>query len=196
MYRGDYRHCDWYHKIYLYQQSHTAPVLLFPYTLEYTAISACDALNLGLYVPRHDPAPAWLDQGSDLKTPKSFRENLSEILNIARNRGERVLLMTFAYDIPRDTNGRCLPENPDEYSDGESLLAIWGRPDNVVAGIDSHNAVVRRLHEEMPELLFVDQQGKMPMGPDYYVDCCHLTRRGCEHFVRNIFDSLDKSLTK
>jgi hypothetical protein len=191
LYRDDYRQCDWYHKIYCYQRSLTAPVLMLPYTTAFMAMSVGE--GLGFYVPRHDPSPAWLDHGSDLKTPGAFRANLLEMIGMAKARGERVLLMSFAYHIPRDADGHCLPEKASDYAGGESMMPIWGRPDNIARGIDAHNAVIDAIHESHPELLFVDQRARMPRGPDHYFDCCHLTDEGCTIFVRNIFDALGET---
>lgn len=196
LYRDDYTHCSWYHKIKLYQQHVEKRWLVFPFTLRYMAASILDQLPLGLYTPRMNPRDEWLDYGATVKTGPAFRQNLSEIVALAQERGARVMLMTFAYHLPQAAGGVERPENGRDYACGASLVGIWGRPQHVAAGIDAHNQGVKEIVAANPDILFVDQQAHMPKDSAHFYDCCHYTQEGCAAFIRNIFDAVGDKLEK
>lgn len=188
LYREDYSHCSWYHKIILFQKHVEKKWLAFPFTLHYTAVSILDQLPLGMYTPRMNPRDEWLEYGATVKTANAFHNNLGEIASLARQRGARVVLMTFAYHLPQAVTGA--PEKEEDYAVGRSLVEIWGRAKDVAAAIDAHNQQVTQLVRGQPDILFVDQHGLMVKNGSQFYDCCHFTRAGCAAFVRNILDRL------
>jgi hypothetical protein len=70
-------------------------------------------------------------------------------------------------------------------------LATWGTPDAIVAGLGTHNAAVRAVAAEHPEVFFVDQEALMPRRREYWNDICHLTARGAIEFAANIGELLE-----
>jgi len=145
--------------------------------------------------PLDDP---WLAEGSDLKTPPVFSRNVEEVLRIARERGQRVLLLTYAYYLPPDyTNERFLARQTDYSFMPESVATeVWGRKENVVAAIEAHNATIRRLAEIHPDALFFDMERYMPKDREHFIDICHWTDQGRETFARGVLEVIARHETE
>jgi hypothetical protein len=139
--------------------------------------------------PLDDP---WLAEGSDLKTPPVFSRNAEEVLRLARERGQKVLLLTYAYHLPPDyTNERFFAQQTDYSFESESVATeVWGRKENVVAAIEAHNAEIRRLAALHPEALFFDMERYMPKDREHFIDICHWTDRGRETFARGVLEAI------
>ena len=143
--------------------------------------------------PYNDPLDdPWLAEGSDLKTPPVFSRNVEEVLRIARDRGQKVLLLTYAYYLPPDyTNERFLAQQTDYSFAPESVATeVWGRQQNVVAAIEAHHAATRRLAELHPNALFFDMERYMPKDREHFIDICHWTDRGRETFARGVLEAI------
>ena len=139
--------------------------------------------------PLDDP---WLAEGADLKTPPVFAHNVEEVLRIARERRQRVLLLTYAYYLPDDyTNERFFAKTTDYTFVPESVATeVWGRKENVVAAIEAHNAEVRRIAALHPEALFFDMDRHIPKDRAHWIDICHWTDLGREAFARGVLEVL------
>lgn len=184
VFKNDYSHYAWYRLLNDYEHSTTAGLVVFPYTLRFALIKFEERLGSHKYLPAHQPRTDWLEHGSNIKTKGPFRANLSGIIALARQRGDRVMPMTFSF---YQTEGFVYPSN-------RTPIYLWGRPEAVVAGIGAHNAVVEELARKHPELLFVDQNGRIPKDRDHFTDICHLTAQGCERFVDNVLDEISPLL--
>ncbi len=140
--------------------------------------------------PRNDP---WLVEGAKVKSAKVFRKNLEAILDVASERGQRVLLLTYAYYFPADyTNQRFLDKKTDYSFMPESVATeVWGMKENVVAAIEAHNAVVREVASRHPEALFFDMERFMPKDRRHFIDICHWTDLGRKVFARGVLKALD-----
>jgi hypothetical protein len=139
--------------------------------------------------PLDDP---WLAEGADLKTPPVFARNVEEVLRIARERGQRVLLLTYAYHLPADyTNERFLAGQTDYTFAPESVATeVWGRKENVIAAIEAHNAEIRRLAAAHPEALFFDMERRLPKDGRHFIDVCHWTDLGREAFAQGVLEAM------
>ena len=139
--------------------------------------------------PLDDP---WLAEGGDLKTPPVFSRNVEEVLRVARERRQRVLLLTYAYYLPPDyTNERFLAQQTDYTFMPESVATeVWGRKENVVAAIEAHNAAIRRLAGIHPDALFFDMERYMPKDREHFIDICHWTDLGRETFARGVLEAI------
>lgn len=194
LFRDDYQHCAWYHKIDLYRRHPEAKLIVLPYTMSYLAVNVVDGLRLGCYIPRLNPSPAWVEFGRDIKTARPFRANLDEIVTTARKKGERMLVMTFAYHVPPDdTKERSLAQKLDCHRP-KTAIEIWGKSEYVTKGMDVHNAIVREVARDNPEVLFVDQAALMTKDVSCFIDCCHFTEEGCAEFVGHIMDGVGDRL--
>jgi hypothetical protein len=139
--------------------------------------------------PRQDP---WLPEGADVKSAAVFERNAEELIALARSRGQRVLLLTYAYYLPSDyTNERFLARQTD-YSFMEESVAteVWGRKENVVKAIETHNAVTRKIAARHPDVLFFDMDRFMPKDKAHFIDICHWTDLGRATFARGVEGAL------
>jgi len=57
-------------------------------------------------------------------------------------------------------------------------IEVWGRKDNVVKAIEAHNAVIRKVASQHPEVIFFDMERFMPKDRLHFIDVCHLDRPG------------------
>ncbi len=139
--------------------------------------------------PLDDP---WLAEGADVKTVPAFSRNVEEVLRIARERGQRVLLLTYAYYLPDDyTNERFFAQTTDYTFMPESVATeVWGRKENVVAAIEAHNEATRRIAALHPEALFFDMERHIPKDRAHWIDICHWTDLGREAFARGVEEAL------
>lgn len=181
LFRADYAHYEWYETVNAMARHHGASWLALPYTLEYAALRLRQLLGAGRYVPLHRPNEAWLAHGRDLRSPDALRANFAAILALARERGDPLLLMTFALHVPDDYSEEAFAAKRLDYARHLTPLERWGLPENVEAGVRAHNAVVRSLAGEAA--FFVDQARLMPRGAANFEDACHLTPEGSRRFV-------------
>ena len=185
VFRDDYSHYSWYANIQRLQAHRESRYLVLPYTLVYLGSAVSERIGLTRHVPIQNPRAEWLVYGREVKTERSFRMNLEQILERAEERDEPVLLMTFATYVPSDyTHGRFIRKELD-YAWHSLPIELWGVPTQVQDAVKKHNAVVEQLAREHGTL-FVDQDHLIPKTRTYFNDICHLTPRGGREFVSNI----------
>lgn len=183
-FKDDYTHCHWYKSLQLRvaAKSLTIPALVH------------DQLH-GLF-SRGDPEEKYIDYGRTIKTAGPFRRNLEEIVEAAQAKNQHVLLMTFAYYIPKNYSKKKFDRH--ELGYGQSIFGlpaeVWGKPEYVAATLDAHNAMVRDLAGRYDNLIFVDQQQLLPQDGEHFGDPCHLTEAGCRAFVQNMLRAIDEQL--
>lgn len=139
--------------------------------------------------PEDDP---WLAEGAEIKSALVFERNLEALLMLARERGQRVLLSTYAYYLPADyTNERFLAQETDYTFMPESVATeVWGWKENVVKAIAAHNEVVRGVAARHEKVLFFDMERHIPKDAAHFIDICHWTDLGREAFAQGILDAL------
>ncbi len=189
LYRDDYSHFSWYAAVNSFHAHWETPWLVFPFTLDHALRSGRESWGLSSYVSRGKPRDEWLTYGAEVKTAKSFAENLTAILELARRRGDPVLLMTFAYYLAPGYSEEAFRRVALDYSLHAYPVELWGRPPDVVRALETHNAIVRRLAATAKSgVLFVDQDALLPKDGEHWNDVCHLTGRGCQRFVDYLMD--------
>src|SRR6185503_11433176 len=104
-----------------------------------------------------------------------FAANVREIVTTAKSKGERVVLMSFAHYIPENYTIEAFREKRLDYTAHLCPVELWGRPANVTATLAEHNAVIREIVAEHPDVIYVDQAALMPKSGKAFDDCCHLT---------------------
>ena len=139
--------------------------------------------------PLEDP---WLVEGADVKTGRVFQRNAEEVLRVARERGQKVLLLTFAYYVPDDYSNERFFAHQTDYSFSPDSVAteVWGIKENVAAAIEAHNEAIRRAARHHPEALFFDMARYMPRDREHFIDICHWTDRGREVFARGVLEAI------
>jgi hypothetical protein len=192
LFRDDYSHCLWY-KCVNRLDEHPC---LFRAALPFTLLHVCDRITeetgLCWYASRLNPAEDTARYGKDVRTHATFQRNLRKIVESAKTRGERVVVMTFAHFVPENYSlEACLAGRLDYATPTKTPIEIWGVPEHVVDALKQQNAAVRELAQQHPELVFVDQERLMARTGKNFSDCCHFTEAGCTEFTRHILAALD-----
>jgi hypothetical protein len=190
VFRGDYSHLPWYELVNAIAPSAGGARLALPATLRFALARLRQSLLPGSYAGSDRPRPEWLRYGAEPRSAAVFERNLAEILDLAASRGERVILATFALHVPPDYSLEAFREKRLDYLLFYSPIEIWGERDHVVAAVQAHNAVVRRLAQRNPHAVLVDQDRLMPRGARTFNDPCHLTSEGSEAFARPLVEAI------
>lgn len=185
MFRDDYTHCVWYRAMEKRRKAGTV-------TLPQELLHGTPTIEMR-------PDSQFLQYGGDLKTPGPFRQNLEEILTLAKRQESLVVLQTFAYHIPPNYSDAKFKRGELDYSHQRGLnhcaLELWGTAPNVVKCVDAHNGIIRELARTDPgHTVFVDQHRLIPHDGRHFIDACHLTDAGCRKFVDNLLPSVVKRL--
>jgi len=194
VFREDYSHYAWYEALNALAPYHGNASLSLPYTFRYLGVRARHALRPDRYIVEHVPREEWTRYGGDVRSAAAFEANLRAIIDEAAARGERLVLSTFAYYVPEDYSQERFDRRELDYVLHQTPLEIWGRPESVVAGIDAHNEVVRRLARDNDGVWFVDQATRMQGTPENFNDAAHLTTAGSRRFVEHILEVLPPTL--
>ncbi len=195
--RDDYGHYAWYDEINFYFRHETWqrwPFVL-PFFSKHLAIEIDrSVLRRRVYLSLLAPDASWLRFGASIKSAPVFRRNIERILDLAAARRQLVLLMTFAHHLPADYSLERFQRGEFGYGSWAgstpSPVELWGTPEYVRAGLAEHDRVLRALHTEHPEALFVDQDARLGADPANFVDVCHLSPEGVDRFVAGIVDEI------
>ena len=173
LFRDDYGHYGWYRA--LNQLDHRREVGWFalPYSLTRLWTGLREKLGMDDYVPLHLPREGWLEFGSDIRTAAPFADNVRAILELTRERGEPLLLMTFAFHPGIE---------------GGYGIGLWGRKPNVLAGLRAHNRALLEVAraERGDDVLLIHQAKLIPRDDTLFTDTCHLSPAGVRKFVSPI----------
>lgn len=191
-FRDDYSHCRWYATLSTMERRPLLARSGLAFTAAFLLDRAAEESGLVWFIPRHRPTAELMGHGRHLRSRVAFRSNYEQIVAAADARGERVVLMTFAYHVPDDyTEEACAAGRLDYANARPSPVEEWGHPAHVTAAIEQHNDAIRELAADHPEVILVDQQKLLPRDGKTFTDCCHLTREGCVRFVDNVLAALD-----
>ena len=100
VFREDYSHYHWYREVNRVHARREIDVVAFPLVLSHAASRVWEMLGLVTYVPKDSPREDWIEHGSEIKTVPSFRHHVESIVDLARDRQEPLVLMTFAFHVP------------------------------------------------------------------------------------------------
>jgi hypothetical protein len=191
-FREDYSHIEWYRRVNWVDRHQR---LLHWTGMPYVAHDALMALEkvTGRYHPLPFNRMNWeaIEQGLELKTLPSFRRNLEAIADLAHQRGDPLLLMTFAWYLTPEYSHKRFKRREAGYVVHRTELGTWGTPEAVAAGLEAHNAAVRAVAAAHQEVHFLDQEAQMPRRREYWNDVCHLTARGAIEFAANMGQLLE-----
>ena len=141
-------------------------------------------------MPLGSADPRLANLATDPGSPRALRANLSELSDLARARGDRLLLMSYAWHIPADYTADRFAEGQLDYHTPAPRacgVEMWGRPELVALAMRRQNAAVAELAAGLPDVLWVDQDAQLPHDREHFIDPCHLTPQGCERFVQNLW---------
>ena len=129
----DYRHYSVYRVLHDLEKPR---IFVTPLLIQLMIQKPIEKLGwLGL-VPTDKPIKGWEKHGSDIKTKWPYHRNLKRIAEIANERGEKLVLITFAYYENEDYSCNQYYGYP---------VSMWGLKENVVAGLKVHHEMIRKV---------------------------------------------------
>ncbi|NIJ53389.1 hypothetical protein [Dyadobacter arcticus] len=186
-FRNDYSHIKWYSDIHLLQAHPEINFTVIPYLVGRTIQYISDKLTHKVYISQEKVDPQYAAYGSDIKTAASYEKNLADLIETAKLRGDKLIMMSYATYFP--PNVKLTGEQIDmKHFAGcmyASPVTIWGKPDNVKKGIETHNQVLRKLVQNN-KVLFLDMEAAMPKDSTLFCDVCHLSEPGAQRFAHEI----------
>lgn len=191
-FQTDYSHLSWYQLINDYEARSESRWFIAPYTIKFITFKALARLGWGGFLPTHEPTPASLEFGCDVKTAVSFKLNLERLLKLAAQRNEPVVLMTFAYHLPKGYSREAFDNHQLDYTTHALPIELWGKSTCVVKALDVHNEVISNLSKSSPGVTLVDQKRQIPAVGRLFNDICHFTHEGCEKFVDYLLPTIVK----
>jgi len=185
VYRDDYRHFSWYDSL---------ETRLAAGTVSVSDILA-SKLNRGSL--SFDVAEG-REFSDHVKTAAAYRRNLESIADAADRNHSRLLLMTFASDVPKNYSAEAFRGHELGYGRGkyDVGLDVWGTPSGVQAAIAAHNAVVREVAARHKAAILVDEEQQMPQSGIDFSDPCHFTEQGVATFVEHVLRAIEGDLDR
>lgn len=192
-YRNDYGHYSWYESVNALSSYHSKAILALPYSLHYIYLRMSQIVNSGDYVPTHIPRQDWTRYGHQVRSATSFKQNIEDFIDIASRRGDRILLMTFAFYVPQNYSYKLFQQQSLDYASHSTPVETWGEPGNVIKTVKLHNEVIRDLVSVHKEVCFIDLNSLMPTSSRFFNDPCHLTLAGSAIFADNVIKVIRSS---
>jgi lysophospholipase L1-like esterase len=171
-FRDDYTHCPWYESL---QRDASGGQL----TLWNRLTDFASQEGLG------PPPPNKYPLGRDLKTPAAFETNLQQLASAAVTRDDRVVILTMAHYLPENYTRKAFRDGQLDYGIGDVKYAaeLWGKPEQVAAGITEHNRRTRAVSQQHENVRLVDLEQQVEPSGRNFSDICHLTRIGQQRVV-------------
>lgn len=188
-FRQDYSHMRWYRDIYLLRSHREINITVIPYLLDKLISNIIDRLDHRIFISNEKVDPQFEQYGADIKTKEPYRRNVEEIIEMARRRGDRLVLMSYASFFPENVVLTGEQKDMDHFAgcNYASPVVVWGKPDNVKKGINVHNLVLRELVQKH-RTLFFDMEHHIPKDPKLFCDVCHISEPGAQRFSHEIVD--------
>lgn len=131
-------------------------------------------------VPPGQPSEEWLQYGATILTQQTFAANLTGIGELARAAGTPLVLPVFATFVPPDYSLQAFQDGALPYARNGQPLELWGRAENVLAGLAVHEQVLRAHAERDGNATLVETASLRDLGGLAFRDACHLTPRGAD----------------
>lgn len=166
-FRTDYSHLDaWYRRNWILDRS----------------ILARDLYNTRIY-----RKPKRVNGAGGLRSTETFRANLEGLVRDVLAQGSVPLLVTFATCVPEDYTlqrflaGEVSYNNPERYD--PQAIEGWGPRDQVLTGVEQHNAITREVAAAF-EVPLLDAAQLFGSDPFDFGDVCHFSEPGTDRFAR------------
>ncbi len=195
MFKADYSHYAYYSIINPTVKLMDIPVLNRSFlalkivlTYQEQRRKKLEAQNPDAFVPEEIPKPEWQHYGGDIKTAAALGNNLKNIIDLAGQRGQKVLLMTFAYCLPDSYTFEAFNNGELDYAEGVDPavpVEIYGSVENVKKGLEVHNQVIREVAQRN-HTYFIDQREFLNGDMESFIDVCHFSQRGINRFAGKI----------
>jgi hypothetical protein len=198
LFRDDYTHAIWYRQ-FAEELAGGSP------SLSQVAVagvrSALDRNRLGT------PAPELLEFAANPQTPRCLRANHAALCDLAVERGDPVVLMTFAWHIPPDYTLQKFGDDQLDYAHkGKNRCAaeLWGKAEHVAHALRLQNDEIRALavdwrarggtSAELPGVQLLDMDDRLPHTGENFIDPCHLTETGSAAFVEILWPLVEAAI--
>jgi hypothetical protein len=183
-FRADYSHVARYAELQALSRRQELGWITLPFTAKFLASSV--RRQIGLF-PETDLK--W-SSVNEIHSPEAFEANVEAIVRTAEQRGDTLVLMTFAYHIPDNYTDAAYEAGQLDFATEKFLsLEHWGERQAVIRAVDGHNEAVRRVAQRN-NVLLVDQVARLPARREHFRDPCHLTAEGNRLYVDNIIEAL------
>jgi hypothetical protein len=182
VFRRDYGHVPFYARVNVAVDDTWLPRLALPWGARQTQVVMATRLGLRPTLPDR-PTREDLEEGLDIKTQASFRENLGAVIETANRRGDPLLVATFAIHLPRDYTRDAFRELGSDYAQHLAPVKLWGLPETIRSGVAAHNAVSRDLAAGADAVWLADVAASLPRERALFNDVCHLTVDGSLAFA-------------
>jgi hypothetical protein len=193
LFRADFSHMDWYRQAN-FVAAHRALARLWtlPFTLREAWLVGTAALGLRPSIGQGRPRRDMIDYGREIRSDAALERNLRAILAEARERGDPVALIRFAWYVPDDYSLERFEARSLDYAYTKQFVPVevWGRAPNVVRALEAHDRVLRRLGAAGAAEFFVDTEGAIPDDGRFFSDVCHLSPEGSRRFVEVLLDAV------
>jgi len=196
MFREDYSHYSWYAIVNALAPYHGRAVFALPYTLRYASARVQQRWMPDRFVPPTEPRPEWVHFGQDHRSATAFEHNVTALLDLADERRDPVMLMTFASWVPSNYTRAAFDAKQLDYGLHRMPIEVWGRQDYVLQALAAHNNVIRHLTSKRKNVLFVDQAALIEGSGRHFDDPFHLTIAGWLAFVDDVMAVLSPHLPK
>lgn len=203
LFRDDYTHAIWYRQ-FAEELAGGSP------SLSQVAVagvrSALDRNRLGT------PAPELLEFAADPQTPRCLRANHAALCDLAVERGDPLVLLTFAWHIPPDYTLQKFGDDQLDYAHkGKNRCAaeLWGKAEHVAHALRLQNEEIRALAAdwrarggtsagvpagEIPRVQLLDMDDRLPHTGEMFIDPCHLTETGSAVFVEILWPVVETAI--
>src|SRR5207249_4105187 len=111
---------------------HGRAVFALPYTVRYAAARLRQRSAPDRFVPTHEPREEWVEYGRDPRSAAAFERNVTAILDLAAERGDPIMLMTFAAWVPANYSRDAFAAKRLEYRLHRMPVETWGRREYVL----------------------------------------------------------------
>lgn len=185
-FRFNYDHMGWYSEVHnAFHYDSLAQFSCLPFLTQHFKILLRQMLSPEQYVPQDRPRPEDVEEGKVLKTPPSFRNNLTSVYDYCLATGADLLVPTFAYHLDSNYTQNLFMNRKLSYNPSAEVVfpvELWGLPKNVAKGIDAHNREARRASDELGFSL-ISMDRLLEKNASHFDDICHLSDSGCVRFV-------------
>lgn len=182
----DYRHMEFYDDIYIYFRHPEINYCTSLFVVDWIFHLACKRIKY--YIPREFVQSMFttaidnsiFEQGGDIKTEEVFHNNLSQIIKMADERSEKVILSTYAWSLDSNYSLAKFKNKELDYDEQLWPTELYGRADNVQKGLQVHNEVIRKIAaQNLSNVVFIDAESQITKGKLFFNDVCHLNQNGC-----------------
>ncbi|TLV00390.1 hypothetical protein [Dyadobacter luticola] len=192
-FRLDYSHIKWYKDIHRLQNHPEINYAIIPYACDILISTLADLVLRRKYASREEVAPGMVKYGRSIKTAGAYQRNLNGIISLAKERGDRLLLLKYASYFPKGAKLTGEDSDKARYAgcNYACSVSIWGDADNVKKGIFVHNQILTNLALKNRTYYF-DMAGNLPQQPQFFCDVCHVSELGAQTFANKLAEYIVK----